>query len=480
MTRSAATVLLALLVGRAAAAYPTDAFERTQIRRLGWQHAVDEGKARGRKLPPGARWATDRIELKLTSVPDLRLDASTPRDAKLEAGLRALVARVPFKSYNVVILDITDPAAPRFAAVRENEPLLPGSVAKVLIAAALYRELRQRFPESTAAREALLRDTRVTADDWALPNVHEVPVVDRESVVYRPVRVGDTFTLWEWLDHMLSASSNAAASTVWREVTLMSLLGAEYPPVSRGPELWQRFDRATFSQAAFAAVDAPLLEVGIDPATFELRLFFTRGAGKYVDGGATKVTPLALAQWLVAVEQGRMVDAYSSLELKRMLYLTRRRVRYAQAPELTDAAVFFKSGSFYQCAPEPGYECQAYAGNVVNVLNALVEVEFPPPAAKAVTAAPAGGVGAPPSAAPATAVAASSPSAPTPASQAPANPATPAASAPGSAAPVVTAPAPMPRPLTYIVAVTSNELRHDSNNDHGLLASYLQQLLQRR
>lgn len=421
-------------------------------------------------------------------MPDLRLDASTPRDAKLEAGLRALVSRVPFKSYNVVILDITDPAAPRFAAVRENEALLPGSVAKLLIAAALYRELRQRFPDSTAAREAFLRATRVTADDWALPNVHEVPIVDGDNVVYRPVRVGDTFTLWEWLDHMLSASSNAAASMMWREVTLMSLLGSEYPPASRGAELWQRFDCATFSQAAFAAVDAPLLDVGIDPATFELRLFFTKGAGKYVDSGATKVTPLALAQWLVAVEQGRMVDAYSSLELKRMLYLTRRRVRYAQAPELTDAAVFFKSGSFYQCAPEAGYECQAYAGNVVNVLNALVEVELPSPPAPVMTAAPtpapAAGVGttggvAPLPAAPTASVAIPSAGASAPTVVTP-SPATPVAPPPSAVAPPASPPTPKPRPLTYIVAVTSNELRHDSNNNHGLLASYVQQLLQHR
>jgi hypothetical protein len=480
VTRRVAALVVTLLVGRTGAAYPTDAFERTQIRRLGWQHAVDEGKARGRSLPPGARWATDRIELKLTGVPDLRLDARTPRDAKLEAGLRALVSRSPFKSYNVVILDITDPTAPRFAAVRENEALLPGSVAKLLIAAALYRELRQRFPDNTAAREAFLRDQRVTADDWALPNVHEVPIVDGESVIYRPVRAGDTFTLWEWLDHMLSASSNAAASMVWREVTLMSLLGAEYPPASRGPELWQRFDKATFSQAAFAAVDSPLLETGIDPATFELRLFFTKGAGKYVDSGATKVTPLALAQWLVAVEQGRMVDAYSSLELKRMLYLTRRRVRYAQAPELTEAAVFFKSGSFYQCAPEPGFECQAYAGNVVNVLNALVEVEFPPLAEVAPTAMADKATPGTPAAVPATPAPATAATAPPPPAAVPATPAPATAVATAPPPPAGATSPPRPRPLNYIVAVTSNELRHDSNYDHALLASYLQQLLQRR
>ncbi|MEL6546954.1 MAG: hypothetical protein AAFQ82_20170, partial [Myxococcota bacterium] len=42
-------------------------------------------------------------------------------------------------------------------------------------------------------------------------------------------------------------------------------------------------------------------------------------------------------------------------------------------------AAYFKSGSLYQCKPEPGFTCIQYQGNVVNVLNALVEIETAPP-----------------------------------------------------------------------------------------------------
>ena len=273
------------------------------------------------------------------------------------------------------------------------------------------RALRERFGDNIAAREALLRDVKVSADDWAMPNHHEVPVIDGDSISIRPVRVGDTFTLWEWLDHMLSPSSNAAASMVWREVTLMNLLGPQYPPPAYNEELWSRFDRKTLSEAAFLAVDQPLLEAGLDPEVFKLRLFFTTGAGKHIDSGDTRVTPLALVQWLLAVEQGRMVDTFSSLELKRMLYLTRRRVRYAKSPALTDAGLFFKSGSFFKCQPEADFVCIEYQGNVTNVLNALVEVE---------TA----------------------------------------------------------KPLDYLVAVMSNELRKNSADDHSKLAGYIHDLVQ--
>jgi hypothetical protein len=42
-----------------------------------------------------------------------------------------------------------------------------------------------------------------------------------------------------------------------------------------------------------------------------------------------------------------MTDEWSSLELKKLLYFARARYRYAASPALNNAAVFFKSGSFY-------------------------------------------------------------------------------------------------------------------------------------
>lgn len=494
---SMAVAMVAVLASATGYAYPTDQFERTQIRRLKWQHDVDSGARHGRKLPAGATWTSERITLKMLSASDYRLTAETPKDARLQAGLEAILKKPDFRRYNVALLDISDPQAPRFAAVREQETLIPGSVAKILIGAALMRALKDRFGDNIAAREALLRDVKVVADDWALPNSHEVPVIDGDNVAIRPVRRGDTFTLWEWLDHMLSPSSNAAASMTWREVTLMNLLKDAYPPPTYDASLWTRFDRATLTQAAFAAVDQPLLDVGIDPETFKLHLFFTKGAEKYVSGGPTLVSPLALLQWLVTVEQGRMVDSWSSLELKRMLYLTRRRVRYAQAKVLTDAALFFKSGSYYQCAPEPGFVCEAYQGNVINVLNALVEVETTMPLPKGVTtttpreqgsAAPTS----PATVAVATATVLGSAASTSPATIAVTNATTTAtditsnaegtASGSASSVPAATLTAPMPaaaptRTLVYMIAVMSNELRRSSADDHAKLAGYVHELL---
>ena len=72
-----------------------------------------------------------------------------------------------------------------------------------------------------------------------------------------------------------------------------------------------------------------------------------------------------------------MVDAWSSLEMKRYLYMTKKRYRYVYAPELSEAAVYFKSGSLYKCAPEEGFRCGKYRGNVQNLMNSVAIVEAP-------------------------------------------------------------------------------------------------------
>src|SRR5260370_22758864 len=81
--------------------------------------------------------------------------------------------------------------------------------------------------------------------------------------------------------------------------------------------------------------------------------------------------------YLIGLEQGRVVDAWSSLELKKLLYQTERRIRYASAPRLAPYAVFFKSGSLYECRPEPGFTCQPYQGNKANYMNSVAVVERP-------------------------------------------------------------------------------------------------------
>ena len=75
------------------------------------------------------------------------------------------------------------------------------------------------------------------------------------------------------------------------------------------------------------------------------------------------------------MEQGNVVDLESSLEMKRLMYMTDRRIRYAQAPVLRDAAVYFKSGSLYKCDRSKGEECGKYMGNVNNFMNSVAIVE---------------------------------------------------------------------------------------------------------
>jgi hypothetical protein len=75
------------------------------------------------------------------------------------------------------------------------------------------------------------------------------------------------------------------------------------------------------------------------------------------------------------MEQGQLVDEWSSRQLKRLLYMTERRIRYASSPELSDAAVYFKSGSLYKCKEEEGFKCTPYHGNVYNYMNSMAIIE---------------------------------------------------------------------------------------------------------
>ncbi|MGB5463409.1 MAG: hypothetical protein WBM92_08600, partial [Aureibaculum sp.] len=62
---------------------------------------------------------------------------------------------------------------------------------------------------------------------------------------------------------------------------------------------------------------------------------------------------------------------------KRLMYMTDRRIRYAQAPQLREAAVYFKSGSLYKCDRSKGEACGKYKGNVSNFMNSVAIIEHP-------------------------------------------------------------------------------------------------------
>ena len=104
--------------------------------------------------------------------------------------------------------------------------------------------------------------------------------------------------------------------------------------------------------------------------------FFTREGKRLVAGGGLSyATARSLMQYLLRMEKGELVDEWSSRALKRLLYMTERRIRYASSPALRDAALYFKSGSLYSCQPEEGFKCGKYKGNKRNFMNSIAIVE---------------------------------------------------------------------------------------------------------
>ncbi len=379
------TVLTALIVlGGAgdALAYPVDGEARTGIRRLaGTTKAQQAGGSR--KLPPGALLGTEDIALRLEAAG--READLGEQDATLKAAIDSIFApRDP--SYAVAVVDITNPAAIAWAGRKESVAQYPGSVGKVACAVALLDGLRRAFPE-VAVRERMLRETVIPADAWSAGDSHSVPVLDPASGLNRsrPVRDGDAFTMSEWLDHALSASANSAGSIAWREAMLLRALGAAWPGTKEQRDAVLARPGRELHELSQQVIREPLAAAGLDPAGIVQGTFWTKHGQARVPGSASSASPRALALLLLRVEQGRVVDSWSSLELKRYLYLTRRRYRYAYAPELNDAAVFFKSGSLYSCVKEEGFACGKYRGNGKNFMNSIAIIETPARPAEGVT-----------------------------------------------------------------------------------------------
>ncbi len=357
-------------------AYPLDGDKRTGIRRLTGYRLAQSGLVKGPKIPPGGQWGADRIKLRLLANANFDIGADTAKDAALQRGLEEILGGRS-QSYGMALLDITNPRKPRYAAVREDEPLLPGSVGKLLVATGMLDALKRAYPD-VSARERLLRETVRAADGFVVRDGKTVPFYEpgAPAVVNRRIAPGDRFSLWEWLDHMLSQSSNAAGSFCWKEAILLRRFGTRYPISSDEENRYlSATPRSELGKAALETLEDPLRAAGIDTDRLRLGTMFTSGGSKVFPGARSYGTPRELLKWLVRMEQGRLVDEWSSLELKRLIYFARPRYRYASAPALNNAGVFFKSGSFFQCRPESGFTCKPYAGNATNIMNSVAVVE---------------------------------------------------------------------------------------------------------
>ena len=218
----------------------------------------------------------------------------------------------------------------------------------------------------------------MTADGFIFRDGKTVPFYHDgdPAVVNRRMELGDKFSLWEWADHMLSQSSNSAGSMVWKQVLLLRQFGARYPlPKEQETAFFRSTPKPELSKMALEALEAPITAAGLDTGRLRLGTFFTKNASAVIPGAASYACPGELMRWLIRMEQGKLVDAWSSAEIKKLLYFVRPRYRYASSPALNRAAVFFKSGSLFECQPEPGFTCGAYKGNQINLMHSVAVVE---------------------------------------------------------------------------------------------------------
>ena len=124
-----AGALALLAIPRLALGYPMDAYEQTGILRLEAYRLAQTGEVKGRILPPGGRLGIDDVQLRLTDYPDFEIPAP---DSELSASILEMLGE-DADGYAISVLDITDPAKPRYAAHNPEQNQNPGSVGKLMV-----------------------------------------------------------------------------------------------------------------------------------------------------------------------------------------------------------------------------------------------------------------------------------------------------------------------------------------------------------
>ena len=372
----AALVLSGLLMAPpSVTAYPLDGYEDTGIRRVEGARLANEGLAIGGFQPPGAMLTTEQVDLRLLGNPELALPAPDPA---FTAQVSALLGEHA-NAYGIAVLDLSDASDIRYAEHRGDYRQNVGSVGKILGALGLFQALADAWPDDYQRRREILRNTVITADDFAHHDHHKVRIfdVDTRVLTRRTIQDGDQALLWEYLDWMLSVSSNSAAAMVMRDAMLLRHFGRDYPVSEQDiDDFFIHTSRGDLTRLFQQTFWEPVTHNGLPLDRIRQGSFFTAQGKKNVKGGGNSyATAHTLMQLVLLMEQGQLVDEWSSRQLKRLLYMTERRIRYASSPELREAAVYFKSGSLYKCKSEPDFRCSAYHGNVINYMNSVAIVE---------------------------------------------------------------------------------------------------------
>ena len=130
-------------------AYTLDGYESTDISRLlAFSRARDALMARG-TLVPGTLWTMDQVRLGLADRPGFVLPDSDP---ELAAQLGEFLGKDASR-YGLAVLDLTDPAHPRYAGLRVTAHQQPGSVGKIAVALAWFHALADVYPVDLEARK---------------------------------------------------------------------------------------------------------------------------------------------------------------------------------------------------------------------------------------------------------------------------------------------------------------------------------------
>jgi hypothetical protein len=377
MTRKLLVLIVTLVLPTLAASYPLDGYEDTGIRRVEGFRLITAGEIKGSKQPPGARLDTAQVDLRLLEQPDLQLPA---QDAAFSARIKQLLG-AEAKYYGISVLDLSDKDNPKYAEYNGDYRQNVGSVGKIVGALGFFQALADTWPDDLQKRETILRNTIITADQFSISDHHKIKVFDIEkrTMSRHPLQVGEQGNAWEYLDWMLSVSSNSSAAMVMRDAMLLKHFGKDYPPSEQQiQDFFKQTPKKELTSLFQKTFWEPITRNGLDIDQLRQGSFFTRTGKKVVSGGGNSYgSARSLMQLLLLMEQGKLVDEWSSRQLKRLLYMTERRIRYASAPALKDSAVYFKSGSLYSCKEEADFKCGKYKGNVKNYMNSIAIVETP-------------------------------------------------------------------------------------------------------
>lgn len=352
--------------------YPLDGYENTGMERL-------EGYLFSLQTPSGQKNIVRGSRLKQSSLiftlRNLPFSVPPPNSSFTRNVLHALGSNPSRLAFS--ILDITNPEKPVLAAHNDTHHFIPASVGKIIVALAWFQRLKELYPHDIAQRVKLLKESIVEADELIIKDHHEVPFWNRDTgeVYNRLLDIDVRSNVYTYMDWMISASSNAAGTVLMKELILLDRMGARYsgatPEAKR--QVWESIPRGTRAATLTSIVTRSLVLNGLNPSLLYQVSPFTKTGKALIPARGSTATTREMLHYLTQIERALLVDAFSSAEIKKLMYSTQARARLASSPELDDAAVYYKSGSNFKC----NYNCADNEGDVENLMNSVAIVEYP-------------------------------------------------------------------------------------------------------